>query len=139
MRRHYTRSFISAILILLLCMFVAESSNALNQKNLYIIDGAICRTVENYKVVAAGNTFPASVEKLYCFTKVIGAYAATEVTHVWYYGNTERARVTLGVDSTNWRTYSSKIISPNQIGTWHVVVLDESENLIESFSFNITP
>jgi len=139
MPRFYNRSLIPAILIASLCMFGTVSANTLNQDNITIIDGAICRTVEKYEAIEVGNTFPASVEKLYCFTKVIGTDGATEVTHIWYYGNVERARMTLGIDSSNWRTYSSEIIRPDEIGTWHVVVLDESENLIESFSFNITP
>jgi len=104
---------------------------------LSVEDGTICRDVLDYTAVEPGTSFPASVEKLYCYTKIVGAIDPTEVTHVWFYGDTECARVTLAVNSPLWRTYSSKIIQPYEIGAWNVVVLDQSENVLESFSFTI--
>jgi hypothetical protein len=104
---------------------------------LTVEDGAICKDVVDHTAVEPGTSFPAFVEKLYCYTKIVGAIDPTEITHVWFYGDTERARVTLAVNSPLWRTYSSKIIEPHEIGSWNVVVLDESENVLESFSFTI--
>ncbi|MBN2516775.1 MAG: DUF2914 domain-containing protein [Deltaproteobacteria bacterium] len=104
---------------------------------LTVEDGTICKEVVDHNPVEPGTSFTASVEKLYCFTKIVGAIDPTDITHVWFYGNTERARVTLAVDSPLWRTYSSKIIQPHEIGAWNVVVLDQSENVLASFSFTI--
>ena len=104
---------------------------------LSVEDGTICKDVVDHTAVEPGTSFPASVEKLYCYTKIVGAIDPTEVTHVWFYGDTECARVTLAVNSPLWRTYSSKIIQPYEIGAWNVVVLDQSENVLESFSFTI--
>lgn len=104
---------------------------------LTVEDGTICKDVMDYTPVEPGISFPASVEKLYCYTKIVGAIDPTEITHVWFYGNIERARVTLAVNSPLWRTYSSKIIQPHEVGAWNVVVLDQSEKVLESFSFTI--
>lgn len=104
---------------------------------LTVEDGTICKDVMDYTAIEPGTSFPASVEKLYCYTKIVGAIDPTEITHVWFYGDTERARVTLAVNSPLWRTYSSKIIQPHDIGSWNVVVLDQYENVLESFSFTI--
>jgi hypothetical protein len=104
---------------------------------LTVEDGTICKDVMDYTAIEPGTSFPASVEKLYCYTKIVGAIDPTEITHAWFYGDTERARVTLAVNSPLWRTYSSKIIQPHDIGSWNVVVLDQYENVLESFSFTI--
>jgi hypothetical protein len=86
-----------------------------------------------------GTVFPASVGKLYYFTKIVHANPPTEVTHVWYYGDTEKARVTLRVNSTSWRTYSSKIIQFRETGVWYVDVLGPDGNRLTSTTFEVTP
>jgi hypothetical protein len=101
--------------------------------------GAICRDVINREPVDVGTSFEASVGKLYCLTKIIGAAGPTEITHVWYFGNTERARVSLDVNSASWRTCSSKIIQAHEIGAWHVDVLGPADELLQTFDFTIIP
>ena len=98
----------------------------------------ICRDVVDREAVGAGSTFPASVGKLYCFTKIVGVKGPTEIIHVWYYGGTERARVTLAVNSPTWRTYSSKIIQAHETGEWHVDVLGAEGKSLLSVPFRIT-
>jgi len=99
----------------------------------------ICRDVVNREAVDSGTSFQASVGKLCCFTDIIGAQTYTEITHVWYYGDTVRARVTLEVNSPRWRTYSSKIILPHEIGEWHVEVLGPEGNRLMLIPFAISP
>lgn len=89
--------------------------------------------------VDPGNKFPASVARLYCFTKVAGAESPSDVTHVWYFGDIERARITLAVGGNPWRTYSSKRFQQNEIGPWHVDILDAIGNTMETVQFDITP
>jgi hypothetical protein len=101
--------------------------------------GAICRDVINREPVDVGTSFEASVGKLYCLTKIIGAAGPTEITHVWYFGNSERARVSLDVNSASWRTHSSKIIQAHEVGAWHVDVLGPADELLQTFDFTITP
>jgi hypothetical protein len=101
--------------------------------------GAICRDVINREPVDVGTSFEASVGKLYCLTKIVGAAGPTEITHVWYFGNSERARVGLDVNSASWRTYSSKLIQANEVGAWRVEVLGPGGELLQTFDFTITP
>lgn len=100
---------------------------------------AICRDVVDLKLVQTGTSFPASVGKLYCFTTIVGAQSPIEITHAWYYSGTLRARVILPVNSPHWRTYSSKIVQPHEIGEWHVDVLGPDGSLLVSVLFDITP
>ena len=117
----------------------AATTDAQQAGPLEVAMGAICRDVINRQPVDVGTSFEASVGKLYCLTKIIGAAGPTEITHVWYFGSTERARVSLDVNSASWRTYSSKIIRAHEIGAWHVDVLGPGGELLQTFEFTITP
>lgn len=109
----------------------------------YAVDGlqvegaAICENVVDREPVDAGSSFPVSVGRLYCFTKIVGAGSPTEVTHVWYFGDAERGRVTLSVGGSNWRTYSSKIVQEHEAGAWRVEVLDADGNTLETVEFEV--
>lgn len=105
---------------------------------LEVATSAICENVVNREVVNEGSTFSASVGKLYCFSKIANVDSLTEVVHAWYYGNTERARVTLNVNPPAWRTYSSKIIQAHETGSWRVEILDASGNLLKTVHFEVT-
>jgi hypothetical protein len=117
----------------------AVTTDAQQAASLEVAMGAICRDVINREPVDVGTSFEASVGKLYCLTKITGAVGPTEITHVWYFGNTERARVSLDVNAASWRTYSSKIIQAHEVGAWHVDVLGPGGELLQAFDFTITP
>jgi len=97
----------------------------------------VCENVVDREPMNAGMQFAATVGKLYCFTHLIDAAAPTRVTHVWYYGDVERARVDLSVGASNWRTYSSKVIQTAEIGAWKVDILDADGNTLDSVNFEI--
>ena len=46
----------------------------------------ICTAVEDRQPSGVGTVFPDGLDKLYCFTKIGGAEAATYVYHVWCFG-----------------------------------------------------
>lgn len=138
--KRFRMSRILAIATTILCLPIsltvsiwAETTNSLDTEF-----AIVCRDVVERQAVDASTSFPASVERLFCFTKIVNANPPTEVTHVWYHGDTERARVTLAVSSTSWRTYSSKIIQSHEIGDWYVDVLDAEGDLLVSVPFKIT-
>ncbi len=98
---------------------------------------AACTGIEEREPVGSSDSFPADVGEVYCFTHIKGAEGETTVTHVWYQGETERARVELTVRSASWRTWSEKKIPAEWAGSWRVVVLDESDNEIGSTTFTV--
>jgi hypothetical protein len=108
-------------------------------EELVVEQATISVDIADREPVDPGNSFPASVDRLYCFTKVAGAMSPTDVTHVWYFGDVERARISLAVAGSPWRTYSSKRLQPNEVGPWHVDILDGIGNTMETVSFSITP
>ena len=106
--------------------------------DLSVQEGTICREIYGRRPLVSGTSFKASVGKLYCFTKIVGAQKPSEITHVWYFGNSQVARVNLPVKSFSWRTYSSKTIRPQDIGDWHVDVHGPRGNVLWSVAFEIT-
>jgi len=137
--KHLIHILVSIVSIVTVCTLYPGKSICQEKTSLWVADGAICPEVVDRECVSANTRFSAGVGTLFCFTRINGAEGATEVFHVWYFGDTERARVRLGVNSSNWRTHSSKIILPHEIGTWKVDVLDSEGKLLQAIDFDIVP
>lgn len=128
---------IPTITLLIVCLFVTHAIEAGQADGLEVIRAAVCRDVVDREPVDPGTRFEPSVGKLSCFTQITGAQGPTEIFHVWYFAETERARVPLSVNGVSWRTYSSKIIQPHEIGDWRVDVLDAEGKVLETLLFEI--
>jgi len=116
-----------------------EATTVQEPSNLQVEVATVSKDVVDRAPVEAGSSFPASVGKLFCFTKITGALNPTHVTHVWSFDGTERARVELEVNSPSWRTYSSKIIENHEVGAWRVEVVDSAGNVLQTLDFEVTP
>ena len=125
----------SALVILSLFVFPATAAIA---ADLQVEDAVVCTDVVERQPVDSAVSFSASVGRLYSFTRIVGAQDPTQIVHAWYYGDVERARVTLAVNGSNWRTYSSKVIQDHEIGSWRVEVLDADGNLLDTVEFEVT-
>ena len=136
------KPFLSKLTILLafvsVFLFLPGGSPAQEAAKLDVAVAAICQDVVDREPVDAGVSFASSVGTLYCFTKITGAQEATQITHVWYFGAEERARVDLDVNSATWRTWSSKIIQTHEVGSWRVDVLDPAGTVLKELQFEIT-
>jgi len=116
-----------------------EATTVQEPSNLQVEVGTVSRDVIDRAPVEVGSSFPASVGKLFYFTKITGALNPTHVTHVWSFDGTERARVELEVNSPSWRTYSSKIVEKHEVGAWRVEVVDAAGNVLQTLNFEVTP
>lgn len=130
---------LAAVIATVAALFVGLSASASpgQTDSLQVSEIAICKDVVDLECVESGNDFSPNVGKLFCFTRIKGAQKPTKVTHVWYFGSTERARVELEVNSSNWRTYSSKIIQAHEVGIWTVVVLGPAGHVLDNAHFEI--
>lgn len=104
---------------------------------LKVVDAVIATGVENRAPLGAASTFSATVGKLYCFTKVVGAKQPTEIKHVWFFNNTEVTSITLPVKAVTWRTFSNKSIPPYMKGDWKVEVQSSDGNILKSIDFKV--
>ncbi len=127
------------IVIVSICLLVPISIYAQQSGNLKATAAVVCKQIVDRQPVDPGTSFSASVGKLYLYCKIAGIQNSTQIVHVWYFGDVERARVSLGVQPPAWRTYSSKIIQAHETGKWHVKILDADGNLLEDVAFEINP
>ena len=134
--KRFRIGFFTALCVIF-CIFLLQNGLAQNAAALEVTDAAICTGVENRACVDPKEEFSSGVDRLYCFTRITGAKDDTEVTHVWYYGDIERARITLAVLSPSYRTYSSKKIQSHEIGKWRVEVLGPDDTVLKTIPFSI--
>ena len=97
---------------------------------------AICTGIEDKQPVGAGTVFSNDLEKIYCFTKIVGATDTTSVNHVWYMGDTQLVSVNLAIRSASWRTWSSKTIGAS-LGKGHVEIVTEGGDVLGKAEFEI--
>lgn len=93
--------------------------------------------VENLEPVGVADSFPANVEKLYCFLEATDVAQDTPVFFVWLHEGNEIARVELQVRaSARWRTYTSKLLG-GRTGSWSVQLEDAGGAVLNSVSFTV--
>ena len=137
--KHVRMSLFPVLMLVLTCICIPSHAMAQGTSDLTIEVGVICKQVEERAPVDADTTFAVSVEQLSCFTKVTGAEDETTISHVWYWGETERARIELPVRSISWRTYTTKRIQEHEVGAWRVDILDAEGKVLKTIRFSITP
>ena len=122
-------------------VFVAAAyvSPAAQESGLAVEKMVFCTGVEERAPVGENTQFFEEADRIYCFTRIVGAADTLQVTHVWYYGDEEKARVPLTVRSASWRTWSSKKMMPDWTGAWRVDVLGPGGEALMSREFVYKP
>lgn len=101
-----------------------------------VADAVMCRDVQDREPVEVGDSFPADVEKVWCWSKIKDGKGET-IKHVYYYGDREMAVVELTIGSPLWRTRSSKRIYSGWTGQWRVEIVAEDGAVLKSLAFTI--
>ncbi len=125
------------LLLLSLTFFLISNAVAQETGSEKVEFAAVCENIVDREPADTGTSFSVTLEKLFFFTKITGAENPVEITHVWYFGDSERARVTLPVKANTWRTYSSKILQAHEIGAWHVDVIGPAGEVLETVEFEV--
>lgn len=128
-----------ALTWLLAACAAAAAPAADESQGLQVAEIRICRDVdrETRTPLLPGDGFAPDVERLYCFTRLVGAADTTQVTHLWLHDGHARGKVPLAVRSPDWRTWSSKTILPRWTGEWEVRVLDRDGLVLGATAFRI--
>ena len=137
--KNYLIIILNVFLLAIFTFLFAGNSMSQETAALEVADAAVCLNVVDRECVDTNTSFLGTVGKLFCLTRINGAKGPSQVTHVWYFGHTERARVTLNIQTTSWRTYSSKIIQSHEIGDWHIDVLGPEGEFLEIIQFEVVP
>lgn len=91
--------------------------------------------VESNEVTGEAASFPANVDKVYCWVKVTGAQGKT-LKMKWYLGDKLLSDVPLEITYNSMRTYSYKSIFGNS-GAWRVDVVDDAGTVVHSGQFTV--
>lgn len=130
---HKTMVKRAVTLLLFLAFFIATGQ----AQNLRVTEIAFATGIQNRHPVDADTAFANNVGRVYCYTHLEGARDTTQITHVWYYKDQEKAHIDLKVASDDWRTWSSKSILKSWTGPWRVMIEDGNGNVLASKSFVI--
>lgn len=79
----------------------------------------------------------ASSPEVYFFTELRGLEGRT-VSHRWEYEGRVVAEVPFAIGGPRWRVFSNKTLSPELVGKWTVVVVDESGWPIDAAVLEVT-
>lgn len=122
-----------------LSLFVFLSTLLIAQESptVTVDDIQICTAVEDRQPVGTDTTFTNDVEQLYCFTKLSSDQDTTAISHVWYFGDKEMAKVEMTMKAQTWRTWSSKKIVNDWAGEWRVDVLSPDGKVLASKKFMV--
>jgi len=105
--------------------------------SLRVVRGVVTTAVVNREPSGDGSVFPPSTGALYYFTEVDGISTPTQITHIWYYQDQKMAEIPLSLEGPRWRTWSSKRILENWVGSWKVEAVDQSGNVLSFQAFNV--
>ncbi len=106
-------------------------------QGLRIENAVVCQDVIDRKPVQSAEVFEKNTPRVYCFFRVVGANEEASVTCNWYYKGVLKSSVKLPVRSANWRTWSSKNLSPEWTGEWMVEILSAEGKPLESIIFYV--
>lgn len=115
----------------------AQTSDSLKTASLSVAEMVICKSVQNRIFTHVDSVFTLPIDKLFCYTSIVGAEDTTHVSHVWYFQGEETFRKRLNVKHKTWRTWSTKTIYDKMIGDWRVDVVDAEGSVIKSKEFII--
>lgn len=122
---------------LTLCLFVTLTANLATAQDLKISEFQFAASVENREPVNVDTAFAADVGNVFCYTQITGATDTTQIAHVWYYKDEEKARINLDIRSNEWRTWSSKTILESWSGRWRVMIEGPDGNVLATKNFVI--
>ncbi len=114
----------------------AEKAPASSASVLEVLEIAIAKGIQDREAIEVADTFTVDVGKLYCWTKIAGGVDGNSVVHRWKKDGEVIAEITLNVNASPWRTFSSKAIMPEWTGNWVVEVL-AGGNVLKTKAFVI--
>ncbi len=125
------------LFLLFLMVLLLQSAFTQDMAKPKVTEMAFCTGVEERVPVGVDTMFLNTVGQVYCFTKIEGVEGTATISHVWYHGDQEMAKVDLTIMGSPWRTWSSKKIAEDWGGTWRVDVVDEASGVLKSKEFMI--
>ncbi|MBD3234558.1 MAG: DUF2914 domain-containing protein [candidate division Zixibacteria bacterium] len=126
------RHFILSALLLILLSFALPAI-----AEMHVSRAVLCSGVEDLEPVETVENVTADMGQIYFFAEIKEAGEESQIKHIWYYNDDPVAEIPITVSGPRWRTYSYKALSENMTGEWHVDVVDENGNVLQSVPFTV--
>jgi hypothetical protein len=123
--------------ILFAVVFLMSVSSAQDLSAISVPDIVTCASVSNKQPVGIDSVFAADVNHVSCYTRVVSEAEESVVSHVWFYGDKQMAKIDLKVKAKSFHTWSTKTIVPSWKGDWRVEVQDSAGNVLAKIMFKI--
>ena len=132
--------FLSFIILFALSLSVTPAvadNNNNTASSLKVEKAVMCQAVDQREPIGIVNVISGDAGKIYCFTRITGAARETVVTHKWFLNGELKSSVDLPVESSNWRTWSTKKIDPSDAGDGMVEVVSSEGVVLTTIIFFI--
>jgi len=128
------KKFFTAGLVIFSILTVAGPLKA----EIKVVEAAISTSIANLSPVGAGESFPSTIGRLFCYSRIEGGKIGSMITHRWYYNDSLMAVIPLEIKSAeSFRTYSSKKILPSWKGKWRIEIKDSNGALLKDIPFTV--
>jgi hypothetical protein len=114
----------------------APAAKAPAASDIAVAEAKVGTGVEGLELQGEAASFPATVGKVYCWTRITGG-AGQEIAHAWYKDGAKVAEVKLGLRFASVRTYSYKNLGPEAKGAWKVDVLGPDGTVLKTVEFKV--
>lgn len=105
-------------------------------QTIVVADAKVGTAVESRELVGEAATFPSTVGRVFCWTKVTGG-AGQSVTHAWSLNGAKMSEVALPLRFDSVRTHSYKTITAEMKGAWKVEILGPDGVALKTVEFQI--
>ena len=95
---------------------------------------AVGTGIDNKEISGEAARFDATVDRVYCWTKVTADHVPATIKHVWTLDGKKEAEIPLDLKYPAMRTWSWKRVRP---GAWKVEAVDEQGAVLFSKEFAV--
>lgn len=97
----------------------------------------VCSAVDAGKPLGRAAVFSSAQETLYCYSEFAQVAASEQITHLWFFRDSEVAQFRLVIQPPRWSSYSSLKIPAASTGPWRVDVVGRDGKLYGTARFSI--
>jgi hypothetical protein len=122
---------------ILTAAFFLQAAVVVAEGSALTVEAAVGTGIENKTLIGESASFSADTPQVVGWSRITGAKEPTEIRHIWKCDGKEMSSVTLGVQSSSFRTHSRKNLF-GKTGHWTFEVVDVEGNVLASKDFEVT-
>lgn len=117
--------------------FLLQAVVVMAEGSALTVEVAVGTGIENKTLIGENTSFSSDTPQVVGWSRILGAKEPTEIRHIWKCDGKEMSSVTLGVQSSSFRTHSRKNLF-GKAGHWTFEVVDVDGHVLASKEFEVT-